>query len=336
MGYITLGQETELQIKIPTKLTTNWADELKEHLFKVLVKHDHSGMNGMGVALSGDSFLENSVSDLAIRLRNNEYLRARNAADTGDINILKVNASDNIEFDASIDSLDVVNNITVGGTLNIPTLSAAPVSATEGDLYIDDGTTNPKGIYTYDGTSWISAPNAITASNQGTGEGTFIQKTGDDLEFKSIVAGDYINISSNSNEIIISQPFTQVIGSEDISSDIPFFGAPQMANVVLGSLPKGIYSVSCLIDISVTGSNAGSTLTYFFLYTGYKYRRIDISSNGIYTIDFSDAVEISNNGDPIRFRFNTYGFGGTATIKSNLSSPNLGHSYFEYRKIRDL
>lgn len=40
----------------------------------------------------------NAVDDTKIRLRNNQVLRARNNADDGDVSILKVNASDRIEF----------------------------------------------------------------------------------------------------------------------------------------------------------------------------------------------------------------------------------------------
>lgn len=43
-----------------------------------------------------------------------------------------------------------------------------------------------------------------TASNLGAGEGVFAQKSTYDLEFKSLVAGDNINISSDANEITIS------------------------------------------------------------------------------------------------------------------------------------
>lgn len=44
-------------------------------------------------------FIEaNAVDDTKIKLRNNNNLKARNAADNADVNILKVNASDRIEF----------------------------------------------------------------------------------------------------------------------------------------------------------------------------------------------------------------------------------------------
>lgn len=40
----------------------------------------------------------NAVTEAKLRLTNNAYLRARNAADSADVNVFKVNASDRIEF----------------------------------------------------------------------------------------------------------------------------------------------------------------------------------------------------------------------------------------------
>lgn len=45
---------------------------------------------------------------------------------------------------------------------------------------------------------------ANTASNLGTGEGTFSYKGGVDLKFKSLKAGSNITISSTSDEITIN------------------------------------------------------------------------------------------------------------------------------------
>jgi len=50
----------------------------------------------------------------------------------------------------------------------------------------------------------IGAGESNTASNLGAGEGTFAQKNGVDLEFKSLVAGANITISSTATEITIN------------------------------------------------------------------------------------------------------------------------------------
>jgi hypothetical protein len=51
-----------------------------------------------------------------------------------------------------------------------------------------------------------STGEANTASNLGSGEGVFFQKTGVDLEFKSLVAGNGIELSSDNDEITLNAP----------------------------------------------------------------------------------------------------------------------------------
>lgn len=53
---------------------------------------------------------------------------------------------------------------------------------------------------------------ANTASNVGAGEGVFKQKTGVDLEFKSLVAGTGISLTPSADEITIALPFLGLYG----------------------------------------------------------------------------------------------------------------------------
>lgn len=191
MGFITLGTLDDLQVQIPTKGTTGWADTLKDELFQKIVDHDHSG-NGTGRKLGAGSIEDNVITDLNIRLRNDEFLRSRNAADDGDIDILKVSGLDVIEFGANI------------SRISLTPVNTDPASPVAGQLQVSDGTARPAGLYSYDGASWLAAPNNVTASNQGSGEGVFIQKTGDDLEFKTLVAGAGVELTSTANEVIVA------------------------------------------------------------------------------------------------------------------------------------
>jgi len=59
---------------------------------------------------------------------------------------------------------------------------------------------------------------ANTASNIGSGEGIFAQKNSLDLEFKSLVAGTDINLSSSSNEITINS--TATTGETNTASNL--------------------------------------------------------------------------------------------------------------------
>ena len=43
-----------------------------------------------------------------------------------------------------------------------------------------------------------------TASNLGTGQGVFAQKVGDDLQFKSLLAGTNVTLTADANNITIT------------------------------------------------------------------------------------------------------------------------------------
>lgn len=75
-----------------------------------------------------------------------------------------------------------------------------------------------------------------TASNLGAGEGVFAQKTDQDLEFKSLVAGDNISMSSDSDTITInasSAPATAFVYQFNIGFD----GSGNIQTI--SSLPTG-------------------------------------------------------------------------------------------------
>lgn len=109
MSYVTLSSGLTLQI--PTKGTRNWADTILDQTFKKISSHDHTG-SGKGLQIGSSALSSNavttakitadSVTDAKILLANNAYLRGRNAANSADVNIFKVNASDVIEAASSI------------------------------------------------------------------------------------------------------------------------------------------------------------------------------------------------------------------------------------------
>jgi hypothetical protein len=57
---------------------------------------------GIGSKAAGGSIAPNSIDGADIRLANDQYLRWRNAADSGDINVIKVNASDQTVIESSL------------------------------------------------------------------------------------------------------------------------------------------------------------------------------------------------------------------------------------------
>jgi hypothetical protein len=84
-----------------------------ETAFSAISGHDHTG-NGKGALITSAAISANALTDEKIRLRNNQWLRARNAADSADVNILRVTTGNVLELNLTIDgtslSADSVND----------------------------------------------------------------------------------------------------------------------------------------------------------------------------------------------------------------------------------
>lgn len=135
-----------------------------------------------------------AVTDTKIRLSNNAYLRARNAADSADIDMLKVNASDVIEF-ASFpqksgtpsNANDLANKSYVDAQVGGGTASAVAKMAVH---FVYDGGSAPTGVgsgSSYDGYTastgdrFLYIGNANSSQDRGiyvvTGVGTSTRAT---------------------------------------------------------------------------------------------------------------------------------------------------------------
>jgi len=117
MPYLTLGSASQLQIKVPTNGTTDWGDTLKTDTFQKIAEHNHTG-SGTGSQLGTGSIQADAIVGTKIRLANNEYLRARDAANSTDVNIVKVNATDQLEFATQIAIINLVNDTYLTGRNN--------------------------------------------------------------------------------------------------------------------------------------------------------------------------------------------------------------------------
>ena len=109
MAFITLGTTSQLQIKVPTQGTTDWASTLQTDTFLKIAQHDHSG-SGNGAQLGAGSIVNDAITGAKIRLANDEYLRARNNADSANLNLLKANTSDKLVFGIDVATLNLTNN----------------------------------------------------------------------------------------------------------------------------------------------------------------------------------------------------------------------------------
>lgn len=102
-----LGTSSQLQLTIPIALETDWATTIRDNCFQKIVEHDHTGSAGKGIKIATAAITDNAVTGAKIRLANNQYLRGRNAADSADKDIVKVNASDELQFGTTVGSMNV-------------------------------------------------------------------------------------------------------------------------------------------------------------------------------------------------------------------------------------
>ena len=99
-------------------------------------------------------------------------------------------------LDATLSEFDTVANIQNKAGTNIGAL-ADVVKYLNSFIFV--GSTSSTGATSSGGTG-----EANTASNVGTGAGIFKQKTGVDLEFKSLTAGTNITLTQNADDIEVS------------------------------------------------------------------------------------------------------------------------------------
>ena len=104
-----------LNFSYPTDGTTNWGSTLKTS-FNTISAHNHTGAPN-GVQLGTNSLQNNAIIGSKFRLLNDTFLRGRNAADSADINILKVTTGDVLQFGNGTSNATIsAANITLSGS----------------------------------------------------------------------------------------------------------------------------------------------------------------------------------------------------------------------------
>lgn len=87
---------------------------MKTDTFQKIAEHDHTG-SGKGKQIGTGAIVNDSVTGTKVRLDNQEYLRGRNFADSANLNIVKVNASDLMEFGLTAENFNIKNNTYITG-----------------------------------------------------------------------------------------------------------------------------------------------------------------------------------------------------------------------------
>ena len=114
-------------------------------------------------------------------------------------------------------------------------------------LWVSDEDT----LYSYDGSSWVAFASggggeSNTASNQGSGTGVFKQKSGVELQFKTLVAGSNITLSGGTDEVTITGAAGGGGGGETNTA----------SNI--GTSGVGIFKQKSGVDFEFKKLNAGS------------------------------------------------------------------------------
>lgn len=99
MPFITISGG--LTLKIPTRGTTDWDTEFLNNFATPISTHTHTG-SGDGAQLGAGSIQDDSMDDRKMRLRTTQYLRSRNFAGSGDVNLIRANSEDKIEIDGEV------------------------------------------------------------------------------------------------------------------------------------------------------------------------------------------------------------------------------------------
>lgn len=189
-----VGSGNDIIIQIPNKGDRDWADLIRTSAFQRLVEHDHTG-SGRGRPINTNGLANDSVNDLKILLRNNEWLRAAGQQQNDpDFNILRVNPAGDLEIapqklvmsngvvldNNGADSSRIEGEITISDDLHLesnllgPNLiqtsgngivstknvhldpsDADPVAPMDGQLQYSDGTHRAAGLWQYMSNVWV-------------------------------------------------------------------------------------------------------------------------------------------------------------------------------------
>ena len=87
------------------------------NLVTPITSHDHTG-SGKGRQIATAALAADAVDGSKFLLDNDQYARGRNNADTANINIIKVDTSDNLALGADIANFNIINNVNITGRNN--------------------------------------------------------------------------------------------------------------------------------------------------------------------------------------------------------------------------
>lgn len=190
-------------------------------------------------------------------------------------------------------------------------VGAAPASGTAGQVLTSQGPNGPP--------EWVDAAGggeANTASNLGAGTGVFASKVSEDLQFKSLVAGSNVSISSDASTITINATDTNT-GEVNTGSSLGAGNA-----VFAGKVGVDLQFKSLVAGANMSLSNDANTITI----TGPTPGQTNTASN----LGAGTGIYASKSGVDLRFKSLVAGSNvsitndaNTITINASVPAPTV-------------
>lgn len=196
-----------LTLTIPSQGSRNWGSTFQNNFAQKISEHDHTG-SGKGLQISTNAIATNAATDAKIRLTNAGWFKGRNAANSADVNILRVNSADAIEFATAPANVPPSGSIIMFGGSSAPTgwllCNGAAVSRTTyAALFAVVGTTFGVG----DGSTTFNVPDARQKFPLGvaaSGTGNALGATGGSIDHTHTVPAHFHGMGTGSDFNITS------------------------------------------------------------------------------------------------------------------------------------
>ena len=193
MSRVAIADDTisdGLTLTIPSQGATNWYSTFYA-MCEDISGHDHTG-SGNGVKIGPSALEDNAISGTSFRLANDSYLRARNNAGSGDVNILKVTTGD---------ALSIVPATTFTGAVTLS--SALPVASGGTAATTASGARTSLGAAASGTNADITATTALSSITHSSSSVLIASNGSASLYCDSDDAGtDYVNIGSYSDSTL--------------------------------------------------------------------------------------------------------------------------------------
>lgn len=227
-------------------------------------------------------------------------------------------------LDANVSEFDTVANIQDSGGTPIGNLTEV-VKYLNGFIFSGSTTTESESTPSGGG-------EANTGSNVGLGDGVFKQKTGVDLEFKTLIGGTNVTITNNANDLTIDasggsspeQFYLDRVETIDnaTATSIEYFtevqGGTEISNVinVTGGTYWSEWSLICLntsksgrvvVDLQVNSVDVFSQ----------SFRREPKDNDEIFYISISKQITLSSGNNTIQIQLSNDGSGTGRIFEAN-------------------